>query len=64
MVKTNSIEIWTIGHSNLPLDDFVELLQQHNIELVCDIRRFPGSRKFPHFGQDSLSQTLQSNGIE
>tara|TARA_R110002073_G_scaffold241084_4_gene402910 strand:- start:17869 stop:18438 length:570 start_codon:yes stop_codon:yes gene_type:complete len=63
MVKANSMEIWTIGHSNLQLDDFVALLQQHNIELVGDIRRFPGSRKFPHFGQEPLSESLQSQGI-
>ena len=46
-----SQQIFTIGHSTHPLDRFLGLLAQQHIETVVDIRRFPGSRKFPHFNQ-------------
>ena len=52
------LELLTIGHSTHPLDRFVALLAQHQIELVADIRRFPGSRRFPHFNRDSLASSL------
>ncbi len=38
-------QLFTIGHSTHPLDRFLALLAQHHIEVVADIRRFPGSRK-------------------
>jgi uncharacterized protein (DUF488 family) len=41
--------VLTIGHSNHPLDRFLALLAQHGVEALVDIRRFPGSRKHPHF---------------
>ena len=57
-------ELWTIGHSKHPLERFLELLQQHQIAALVDIRRFPGSRTFPQFNQDSLAAALQTAGIE
>lgn len=57
------MEIWTIGHSNHSLEPFVELLIQHEIGMLADIRRFPGSKKFPHFNRESLSSTLNARGI-
>lgn len=57
-------KIFTIGHSNHPLDRFLTLLAQHEIKALVDIRRFPGSRKHPHFNQESLTAALQEAGIE
>lgn len=51
-------ELFTIGHSTHPLDRFLELLAQHDIEILADVRRFPGSRKYPHFNRDSLATSL------
>lgn len=56
--------VFTIGHSNLPLDQFLGLLEQHRIEALADIRRFPSSRNFPHFNQKDLAAALQPAGIE
>jgi uncharacterized protein (DUF488 family) len=56
-------KIWTIGHSTRPIDEFVALLRAHDIQLLVDIRTFPGSRRYPHFNKESLAITLQSNGI-
>jgi uncharacterized protein (DUF488 family) len=56
-------EIWTIGHSTRDLGSFLALLEQERIELVADVRRFPASRRHPHFGQAALSSALAERGI-
>ncbi len=40
------------------------MLQSFSIESLIDVRRFPGSRKHPQFGQDLLSTALEKAGIE
>ena len=57
-------QLFSIGHSNQPLDRFLGLLVQHRIEALVDIRRFPGSRKYPHWNQKNLAASLQEAGIE
>lgn len=57
-------QIWTIGHSTQPFDEFVKMLQAFQIEMVVDIRSFPGSRKFPQFNKETLIETLPLNGIK
>ena len=52
--KHMRLNVFTIGHSTHPLDRFLALLAQHGIEVLADIRRFPGSRKFPHFNNLGL----------
>ncbi len=56
--------IWTIGHSTHPIEAFIALLQHHRIEAIADVRRFPGSRRLPHFGEDALRASLSGHGIE
>jgi uncharacterized protein (DUF488 family) len=67
-VKTAPAEamptIFTIGHSNHPIERFLELLRQHTIEELVDIRRFPGSRKHPHFNRERLQDSLKGVGID
>lgn len=55
--------IWTVGHSTRTLDEFLGLLGAHAIEAVADVRRFPGSKRFPHFSAESLAGSLQASGI-
>jgi uncharacterized protein (DUF488 family) len=55
--------IWTIGHSTHALADFLGLLAAHRIQTLADVRRFPASRKFPHFNQPALSRSLERAGI-
>lgn len=50
--------IYTIGHSNHSLEEFIGLLKAHEIETLVDIRSYPGSRKFPWFGQEELTSSL------
>lgn len=56
--------VWTIGHSTRSLDEFVAMLQSFHIELVVDVRSFPGSRKFPHFNKDALEVSLPENKLD
>lgn len=56
--------LFTIGHSTRTIGEFLELLFSFDIKIVTDIRRLPGSRKFPQFDQDVLKISLEENGIE
>jgi uncharacterized protein (DUF488 family) len=56
--------IWTVGHSSRTWEDFLSLLQTHRIEAIADVRRFAGSRKFPHFGRDELPARLHAAGVD
>lgn len=61
---TNSTpSIWTIGHSTRTSDEFVDLLRSSNIELLVDVRHFPGSRRLPHFNKIELARALAQAGI-
>src|ERR1017187_1842027 len=63
-MKEENKFIWTIGHSTRPIEEFVAKLQSFQIELVADIRSYPGSRKFPQFNKESLEITLPTNHIQ
>jgi uncharacterized protein (DUF488 family) len=55
--------IWTIGHSTRPIEEFLEILSSFRIENIADVRRFPGSRNSPQYGQERLAAVLASNNI-
>jgi uncharacterized protein (DUF488 family) len=55
--------VWTIGHSTRTLEAFIALLNSFSIDLLVDIRTFPGSRRYPHFNKESLSASLRDVGI-
>lgn len=56
--------LFSVGHSNASIEDFIELLQRHKIDLLVDTRSKPFSRYNPHFSRDALKQSLLDNGIE
>jgi uncharacterized protein (DUF488 family) len=56
-------QLWTIGHSTQSLDQFLELLAAHKIEAIADVRRYPGSRRWPHFAREPLAESLALRGI-
>lgn len=58
------MEIWTIGHSTHSLGEFTAMLKFYEIEMLVDIRRFPGSRKYPHFNKDALEISLPKQNLE
>ena len=55
--------VHTIGHSNLPLDRFLRILQCHGIHRVVDVRSFPRSRRHPQFNAEPLRDALQRVGL-
>ena len=57
-------EIFTIGHSTLQFDEFVELLRRHSVTAVADVRSAPYSRFNPAFNREVLQTSLRESGIE
>jgi uncharacterized protein (DUF488 family) len=57
-------KIWTIGHSTRTLEDFIAMLSSFHIEVLADVRNFPGSKRYPHFNKDNLGDALMQNQIE
>jgi uncharacterized protein (DUF488 family) len=57
------LTVWTVGHSTRTSAECRELLRAYDIELVADVRRFPGSRRLPHFAGDALERDLVGDGI-
>jgi uncharacterized protein (DUF488 family) len=55
--------VFTVGHSNHPIGDFIALLRAHEIEALADVRSFPGSRRNPQFNQAALRRALNDAGI-
>lgn len=60
--QTNST-VFTLGHSNHPLEAFLDLVRQHRIELVVDVRSSPYSRYASHFNHDSIANHLEALGV-
>jgi uncharacterized protein (DUF488 family) len=56
--------VLTIGHSTLPLEEFIEILQAHGVTLVADVRTVPRSRHNPQFNLDTLPGSLAAAGIK
>ena len=58
------LHILTIGHRDHPLGTFLWLLQKHGTEALVDVRRYPASRRHPHFSREPLSTVLDEEGIQ
>src|SRR3954447_988972 len=56
--------VFTLGHSTLPIEDFLALLTEHGVQTLIDVRRFPGSRRHPQFSRDALAASLPAAGIQ
>jgi uncharacterized protein (DUF488 family) len=56
-------EVFTLGHSNHSLDDFLKLLQENRIDVLVDARSQPYSRYLPHFSRESLQQEVDGLSI-
>jgi hypothetical protein len=55
--------LFTIGHSNLEIADFLAVLAAHGVRTLCDVRSRPASFRFPQFNRESLESGLASAGI-
>lgn len=61
--SAEAITIWTIGHSNRSIETFLELLKEHEIEVLVDVRSFPTS-KIEHFKRGDMERWLPEHGVE
>ena len=61
--SSQKLRVWTIGHSNRSIEVFLELLREHSIQVLADIRSFPTS-KIEHFKREEMERWLPENGIE
>ncbi len=56
--------VYTIGHSTRTTEAFVKLLDEFGVKHLVDVRRYPGSRRNPHFSRDVLQKNLKELGID
>jgi len=56
--------IFTLGHSTLPIERFVAVLQAYGIERLADIRTIPRSRHNPQFNDTALANSLTAQHVE
>ena len=59
----NELGINTIGHSNHVVERFVELLREHGVELVADVRSVPASARHPQFSRKALESAYRQRGL-
>jgi uncharacterized protein (DUF488 family) len=57
------MNVYTIGHSTRDADELSALLRAHEIKLLADIRRYPGSKRYPHFASEAMAQWLPEHGV-
>ena len=55
--------IWTLGHSTRDIDAFLNVVSAYEIEVIADVRRFPGSRHSPQFSGEALEDALAAREI-
>ena len=57
------LRVFTVGHSNHSLEEFLGLLAKHDVTAVADVRSAPFSRFCPQFNRDPLQAALKERGI-
>ena len=61
--STEPLSCYTIGHSNNTIEQFIQLLDKHNINLIIDVRSYPYSKYVPHFNKEELEIKLREREI-
>ena len=56
--------VYTIGHSNYPIEEFLQLLKKHNINCICDVRSMPYSRFTEQYNREYLRDFLSKIDIK
>jgi len=59
----DDMQIYSIGHSDHPIEAFLDLLRQHMVTVVVDVRSQPYSQWVPQFNRESLARALEAAGI-
>ena len=64
MSPINNKLIYTVGHSTRSLEELINILTHHGIEVLVDVRHYPNSRRHPQFNKGILESNLQEVGVE
>jgi uncharacterized protein (DUF488 family) len=56
--------VFSLGHSTLPIQHFIALLETYGVKRVVDIRTVPGSRHNPQFGAAALARSLAASNLD
>ena len=59
----DKIELWTFGHSTRLLEDFIAALASFDVQVLADVRSYPGSKRCPQFNKENLKTSLTQVGI-
>ncbi|HEX5017286.1 MAG TPA: DUF488 domain-containing protein [Actinomycetes bacterium] len=62
-MSSADLPLFTIGHSNRTLGQFLDLVSESGIELIVDVRRVPGSTRYPQFNADILASSLDEASV-
>jgi uncharacterized protein (DUF488 family) len=60
----SEITVYTIGHSNHPAATMLDLLDQHKIQILVDVRSTPYSRHNPQYNRETIKGTVEAHGLE
>lgn len=58
------MDIYTIGHSTHSIEEFISILKKYKIEVLVDVRSYPGSKYVPQFNKENMKSWVIENGIE
>jgi uncharacterized protein (DUF488 family) len=58
------MQVYTIGHSNLTIESFIELLKKNNIQVLVDVRSHPYSKYVSQFNKETFQRSIENNEIE
>ena len=61
---TESLRVYTVGHSTRPIDAFIALVAAHGVQRIADVRTVPRSRHNPQFGAEALKRSLAAAHID
>ena len=55
--------LYSIGHSNQTFDEFLQMLQSQQIDVIVDVRSIPASKYTPQFNKEPLRASLNRHNI-
>jgi uncharacterized protein (DUF488 family) len=60
----SAVDLFTVGHGTLAADDLLDLVRGAGIELLVDVRSYPGSRRNPQFGRERMAAWVPEGGVD
>lgn len=60
---SSTASLFTMGHSNLELDNYLTIISTHDVNMVCDVRSRPASSRFPQFNREPFEECLRAAGL-